>query len=148
MDPTEPNLLPQLWDSAMNGAGMLLLMVGVVIASAFVVVGGFVIVDRRHGDRRSGRGRAQWHEDRKRKQQELLHRIRAYAQARQNAVASGAELPNDALQSLKNYGQGVADTIACSMRSEQQIEAVRRLVDKELAVLEQSTRRVQVERKA
>lgn len=148
MDPTEPTLLPQFWDSAMTSGGMLLLIVGVVIASAFVIVGGFVIVDRWHGDRRSGRGRAQWHEDRKRKQQDLLHRIRAYARARHDAVAGGEALPDEAIQSLRDYGQGVADTIACSMRSEQQIDAVRRLVDKELAVLEQSARRVQAQRDA
>jgi len=145
---TETSLFPQIWDSAMTGGGVLLLIVGVVIAVAFVVVGGFMVADRMQGERRTGRDRAQWHANRKRKQQDLLHRIRAYARERHEAVANGDESPESALQSLRHYGHGVTDTVACSMRSDQQIDAVNRLMDKEMAVLEQSARRILAQRSA
>jgi len=140
----EPTLFPALWDSALTGGGLVLSILGVLLIGGLVVIGGFVIFDLRRGRGRGGRSREARESERRRRQRDLIHCIRRYARTRQEAISSGQETLEVAIRSLRDYGEGIVDSVISSTHYVKQIEALRKLIEKEIALLELSGRRVSV----
>jgi len=138
----EPTLFPMLWDSALTGGGAVLIILGVLLIGGLVVLGGFVVFDLRRGRGHGGRSREARESERRRRQRDLIHCIRRYARSRHEAISRGQESPDVAIRSLRDYGEGVVDSVISSTHYVKQIEALRSLIEKEIAVLELSGRRV------
>ncbi|QID19343.1 hypothetical protein G3580_18010 [Nitrogeniibacter mangrovi] len=127
-------------DSLVSSGGVVLLLFAGLFLVVLVAAWLFVRVDGVSSRERSRRSRAAREQERRRNRQDMALRVRGYARSRHEAVACGVESPDEAMRSMRDYGNGVVDAITCSTRNVKQIESLRTLIESESKRLDAAAR--------